>query len=233
MIQSSFQFKPSYLTSINPTSTAIKIGCGAIVWLAIRTATYYGTRGLFSECILEKDGALDEAAEDAKEYFGAMTAEHVVSCAFSPVRYLAGITAPRYLLDYMLTWLSDYICVFDRFSPAEYASFSVFAFESGDEEWSLAFFSWQMPAVCLNVLKLIYRRYKFGPQQTKTFRVLGVIGIQVMVRAYLSSFSVILPDSGRSAMEAIIGCFLDSMATRYLIWHTSPFYLPKEERSGK
>lgn len=217
------EYRPQFLRSISPSHCALKLACGGFIWLGIRTISYFGLRGAFSKYVRGRDEGVEEAVEDGKEYLASMAAEHVVSCALCPIPYLAGSLAPRFLLDYMLTWFSDIVCVLDRFNPSEYASFSVYAFESGDEDWSLSFFSWQMPAVVLTLGKLFYRRYKYGKKSTKTLKVLGVLGGQLLIRAYLTSFSIMLPDSTGSAFQSIVACFIDSLATRYLIVHTSPF----------
>lgn len=215
-------FGSSYLPQINPTRTAIKIGCGAMLWLTLRSTVYYGVRGLISKYILNREDGLQDATIDGVGYVTCVGAEYAVSCMWCPVPFLAGITAPRYLLDYVLTWFSEYVCVFDRFNAAEYAAFSVYAFEGGEEEWNFAFFTWQTPSVLLTLGKLMYRRLRYGSKSTNALRVLGVLGLQVLVRAFLSSFSILLPDSSSSALQAIIFVFLDSAASRYLIWRTFP-----------
>lgn len=215
-------YKPSFLPTVNSSRVAVQLGYGAVVWLVVRSALYYGARGLASKLILQRPAGVKKATEDGKVFIQSMGAELFFSLCCCPVTYLAGSCTPRFLLDYVLTWYSEWLCLLDRFSPRDYISFASSAFESTDE-WNFAFFTWQIPSVVLNIGKLAYRCFRGRRRETKITKVLGVLGLQVCVRAYLCSFSVILPSSSASALEVIIFSLLDSLMGRYIIFNTYPF----------
>lgn len=217
------QSKPSFLPQVSSSRVALKLGCGAIVWLAARSVVYYGFRGLLRKYVFRQPKAVEEAVEDGKVFALSMAAEHIISCCCCPVTYLAGSSSPRFLFDYILTWWSERLCLLDRFSPVEYVSFSFQAFESS-EEWNFAFFTWQIPSILLTVGKLTYRCFRRGRKEVKTLRVMGALLIQLFLRSYISSFSVMLPDSFLSALAAIVFCFMDSALGRYLAFQTYPFH---------
>lgn len=215
-------YKPSFLPTVNSSRVAVQLGYGAVVWLLVRATLSYGVRGLVSKLILQRPAGVKNATEDGKVFVQSVGAELFLSLCCCPVTYLAGSCTPRFLLDYVLTWYSEWLCHLDRFSPRDYISFASSAFESTDE-WNFAFFTWQLPSVFLNLGKLAYRCFRGRRRETKVSKVLGALGMHVCVRAYLCSFSVILPRSSASALEVIICCLLDSLLGRYIIFHTYPF----------
>lgn len=216
------QYKSSFLPQVSTTRVALQLGCGAMVWLAVRSVLYYGSRGLVSKYILDRKKGMENAVEDGKVFAFSMAADHVFSCCCCPITYLAGSFSPRFLLDYVFTWWSEYLCLLDRFSPRDYVSFSNQAFETRDE-WNFGFFTWQLPSAFLTLGKLAFRCFCRGRKEAIPTKVIGVVGIQLFLRAYISSFSVMLPDSSLSALEVIVCCLLDSAIGRYLAFQTYPF----------
>lgn len=53
-----------------------------------------------------------------------------------------------------------------------------------------------MPSVLLSLGKLFYRRRYNGAEKCKTKRVLAAIALQLLLRAYTATFSIMLPENG-------------------------------------
>ncbi|CCW61596.1 unnamed protein product [Phytomonas sp. EM1] len=220
-------FKPNvefqYLQNINSYVESLRLGYGSIIRLCIHSSVYYGSRGFIREKILGKKGGLETSERDAIRYLLSMIAEVGISMLWVPVQYLAAINTPRFLLDYMLTNWSDVLSKIDRFQSIRYASYASYAFSSDpDSEWNLDFFSWQVPSVILTVAKLVMRRRRIG---ARTGRVVLALLVQIVLRAYCSTFSVMIPETGTEVFEAILATLLEGMVTSYLVRSTWPFHL--------
>ncbi|KAL7696678.1 hypothetical protein N2W54_006209 [Lotmaria passim] len=216
---SSTQFLPKISSSLE----TVRLSYGALLRLCLHSSAYYGSRGFVAERVLGRKGAMDIAEREAMRYVLSMSAEIGVSVLIMPVRYLAASTTPRFMLDYMFTAWSDVLATVDRFNPGAYASYALYAFASSGAEWDFDFFTWQVPSVILTIGKLILRRRRVGAAKCRTKRVVGVLLAQIILRAYMSTFSVMIPEQGSEAIEAIVVTVLEGMATSYLARHTWPF----------
>lgn len=216
---SSTQFLPQISSSVE----TVRLSYGALLRLCLHSTAYYGSRGFVAERVFGRKGAIEVSEREAMRYVLSMGAEIGVSVLIMPVRYLAASTTPRFMLDYMFTRWSDILGVFDRFHPGAYASYALYAFESTSEEWNFDFFTWQVPSVVLSLGKLILRRRRVGAARCRTKRVIGVLLAQILLRAYMSTFSVMIPEQGSEALEAMVVTVLEGMATSYLARHTWPF----------
>ncbi|KPA83303.1 putative mitochondrial hypothetical protein [Leptomonas pyrrhocoris] len=220
---SSAQFLPKISSSLE----TIRLTYGALLRLCLHSTAYYGSRGFLEERVFGRKGAMAVSEREAMRYVLSMSAEIGVSVLIMPVRYLAASTTPRFMLDYMFTRWSDLLAVVDRFSPGAYASYALYAFASSGAEWNFDFFTWQVPSVILTLGKLFLRRRRTGAARCRTKRVMGVLLAQILLRAYMSTFSVMIPEQGSEAIEAMVVTVLEGMATSYLGRHTWPF--PWEE----
>lgn len=216
---SSTQFLPKISSSVE----TVRLTYGALLRLCLHSSVYYGSRGFVAERVLGRKGAMDFSEREAMRYVLSMSAEIGVSVLLLPVRYLAASTTPRFMLDYMFTRWSDVLSVVDRFHPGSYVSYALYAFASSSAEWNFDFFVWQVPSILLTVGKLITRRRRVGAARCRTKRVLGVLLAQILLRAYMSTFSVMIPEQGSEAVEALVVTVLEGMATSYLARHTWPF----------
>lgn len=214
-----------YLPSINSLFETLRLGWGTCCRLCLYGVAYYGMCGVISEKILGRNGSIDRCERDGMRYFLSMGGEVVLSLAWAPMKYLAAVNTPRFLLDYLLTSWSDVLAIMDRFHAGKFASYAMYTFatHSSEDEWNLSFFSWQVPSVTLTVSKLISRRRRVGAETCRTKRVVGVLLLQVLLRAYMSSFSLMLPETGSEAVEAMVVTVLESASTSYLVRHTWPF----------
>lgn len=213
--------QPRLVPQMNCPRVAAKLACTALLFLAVRSTTYYVVKGLFLTCVRRKKSELTRCAKDGVKYTAMMALEAVVSLPFRPYSYPAAILAPRYLLSYVFPSLSDSISSVDQFNPIEYEMFSYLTFQTGEAEWDLSFFSWQVPSIIFTFSKLIYCRTREG-SRTNALRVAGVLGVQIMTRAFLSSYAVLLPEDELNGASTITYLILNSMATRYLLWNTYP-----------
>lgn len=216
---SSTQFLPKISSSVE----TVRLTYGALLRLCLHSSAYYGSRGFVAERVFGKKGAMEISEREAMRYVLSMGAEIGVSVLIMPVRYLAASTTPRFMLDYMFTRWSDVLSVIDRFHPGSYVSYALYAFSSSEAEWNFDFFAWQVPSVLLSLGKLILRRRRVGAARCRTKRVLGVLLAQIILRAYMSTFSVMIPEQGSEAVEAIVVTVLEGMSTSYLARHTWPF----------
>lgn len=216
---SSAQFLPKISSSVE----TVRLTYGALLRLCLHSSAYYGGRGFVAERVLGRKGAMEVSEREAMRYVLSMSAEIGVSVLIMPVRYLAASTTPRFMLDYMFTRWSDLLSVLDRFHPGSFVSYALYAFASSDAEWNLDFFAWQVPSVLLSLGKLVLRRRRVGATRCRTKRVLGVLLAQILLRAYMSTFSVMIPEQGTEAVEAMVVTVLEGMATSYLARHTWPF----------
>lgn len=212
-----------FLPRINLKVETVRLVYGSFIRLCLHTAVYYGGYGLLKEKIMGKKGALDVSECDGAVNALSTAIETVVSLLLCPVRYMAAVSTPRFLLDYMITNWSERLRYLDGFRPGNYASYALSAFANASEEWSLTFFSWQLPSCVLSLGKLILRRRRLGSSRCRTKRVLGALVAQILLRCYLSSFSIMIPEHGGEAVEAVVVCVLESMATSYLALNTWPY----------
>ncbi|KPI84093.1 hypothetical protein ABL78_6849 [Leptomonas seymouri] len=212
-----------FLPQISYNLETIRLTYGALLRLCLHSSAYYGCRGFVAECVLGRKGAKELSEREVMRYVLSMSGEIGVSVLIMPVRYLAASTTPRFILDYMFTRWSDFLAVVDLFNPGAYASYALYAFGSSDAEWNFDFFTWQVPSVILTLGKLILRRRRVGAAQCRTKRVVGMLLVQILLRAYMSTFSVMIPEQGSEAVEAMVVTVLEGMATSYLARHTWPF----------
>jgi hypothetical protein len=212
-----------FLPKISSSFETVRLGYGALLRLCLHSTAYYGSRGFVAERVFGCKGAMEVSEREAIRYVLSMSGEIGVSMLIMPVRFLAASTTPRFMLDYMFTWWSDVLAIVDRFHPGAYASYALYAFASSGAEWNFDFFTWQVPSVVLTLGKLILRRRRVGAAMCRTKRVLGVLLAQIVLRAYMSTFSVMIPEQGSEAIEAIVVTVLEGMATSYLARHTWPF----------
>lgn len=215
----------AFLPNINVTVETLRLVYGSFMRLCLHSTVYYGSRGFIAEKVLRKKGAMESYEREGICYILSIGAEIGVSMLIMPVRYLAAITTPRFILDYMFTSWSDCISILDRFNPGCYASYALYAFTNTTDDWNLDFFAWQTPSLILSIGKLLLRRRRVGAAQCRTKRVLGMLGLQVLLRAYMASFSVMIPEQWSEAVEAVVVTFLEGIVTSYLIRHTWPFPL--------
>ncbi|KEG15623.1 hypothetical protein DQ04_00021210 [Trypanosoma grayi] len=211
-----------HLPSINSRVETLRLVYGSVVRLCLHSFVYGVTRGVFSEYVLRRKGSLAWWGRQSVPYVASLGMEIGVSVLICPVRYFAAVSAPRFILDYTLTGWSELLRVLDRFSPGNFAAYALYAFSS-DADWNLDFFIWQLPSVVLTVTKLWYRRRLLGSVNCRTKRVLGMIPVQVFLRAFLSSFSLLIPESGGEVLVSVVLSVLENAATSYLAMHTWPF----------
>ncbi|KAG5472459.1 hypothetical protein LSCM1_03858 [Leishmania martiniquensis] len=212
-----------YLPKMNSNFETVRLTYGALLRLCLHSTVYYGTQGFVAEKVFGDQGAMSVSEREAMRYVLSMGAEVGVSVLIMPVRYLAASTTPRFLLDYMFTRWSDVLALLDRFNPGTYASYALYAFAGTDDEWNFDFFTWQAPSVLMTLGKLIARRRLVGPVRCRTKRILGVLLAQLFLRAYMSTFSVMIPEQSSEALAAMVVTVLEGMATSYLARHTWPF----------
>ncbi|KAG5473228.1 hypothetical protein CUR178_03147 [Leishmania enriettii] len=212
-----------YLPKINPNLETVRLTYGALLRLCLHSTVYYGTQGFVAEKMLGDKGAMSVAEREAMRYVLSMGAEVGVSVLIMPVRYLAASTTPRFMLDYVFTRWSDVLALLDRFNPSTYSRYAFYAFASSHDEWNFDFFTWQAPSVLMTLGKLIARRRLVGSVRCRTKRILGVLMAQLFLRAYMSTFSVMIPEEGSEALAAMVVTVLEGMATSYLARHTWPF----------
>lgn len=211
-----------HLPPINLRVETLRLAFGSVVRLCLRTLVYYGGYVLFGRSVLSKKGFCATWGQHSLSYVVSLGTEIGVSTLICPVRYLAAVTTPRFILDYALTGWSDVLRVLDRFPPGNFAAYALYAFSS-DEDWSFDFFTWQLPSVALSLAKLWRRRQTLGGERCRTKRVLAVLLLQVLLRAHLATFSVMIPESGGDVVAAVVSAVLGSLATSYLARHTWPF----------
>ncbi|CAJ1991033.1 hypothetical protein conserved [Leishmania donovani] len=212
-----------YLPKISSNLETVRLAYGAFLRLCLHSTVYYGSQGFVAEKVFGNKGAMIISEREAMRYVLSMGAEVGISVLLMPVRYLAASTTPRFMLDYMFTRWSDVLALLDRFNPSTYASYAIYAFASSDDEWNFDFFTWQIPSVLMTIGKLIARRRLVGSARCRTKRVFGVLLSQLILRAYMSTFSVMIPEQGSEAVVAILVTVLEGMATSYLARHTWPF----------
>ncbi|AAZ11927.1 uncharacterized protein TEOVI_000098800 [Trypanosoma equiperdum] len=211
-----------HLPTIDSRVETLRLVFGSFLRLIIYSVTYYTGRGLFSQYVLRRRGSVSQSKQSMISYVASQGLEIGVSVIICPVRYLAAVTTPRFLFDYTLTGWSEILRTLDLFSPGRFASYAVYAFSS-TSEWDLDFFVWQMPSVALTLAKLWYRRRHLGTKKCCTTRVLLMLPLQILLRAYLSSFSVMIPECGEELLEAIVSAGLEAGVSAYIIRNTSPF----------
>lgn len=212
-----------YLPSINSHVETVRLAYGSFVRLCLHSAAFYGTRGYIQEKVFGKKGATDVAERDGICYVLSMAAEVGVSLLWMPVRYLAAVNTPRFLLDFLLTRWSERLSRIDGFRPGRFASYAVYAFTNLSADWNLDFFAWQIPSALLTIGKLVVRRRRVGAARCKTKRVLLTLLVQLILRAYLATFSVTLPETDSEAIESAVVVILEAMTTSYLVRNTWPF----------
>lgn len=212
-----------FLPRIQSSLETARLTYGALLRLCLHSTAYYGSQGFVAEKVLGRKGAIDVSEREAMRYVLSMAAEVGVSVLIMPVRYLAASTTPRYMLDYMFTRWSDVLAVVDRFHPGAYVSYALYAFARSEDDWNFDFFTWQIPSILLTLGKLVARRHRVGAARCRTKRVLGVLFAQLVLRAYMSAFSVMIPEQGSEAVMALLVTVLEGMTTSYLARHTWPF----------
>lgn len=223
-----------YLPTINSSVETARLAYGAMIRLCISSAAFYGTRGLISEVVLRRKFALDDAERESVCYVASMAVEAGVSLLWAPVRYLAAVNTPRFLLDYMLTSGSELLRYIDNFNPGNFASYALYGFTPNiDSDWNFDFFGWQVPSLILSVGKLMWRRRRLGTEQCRTKRVLGMLVCQVFVRAYMATISVMVPESTGEAVGSMVVIGLEGLCTAYLARQTWPFAEVKPTRAPK
>ncbi|KAH9579988.1 hypothetical protein LSM04_005650 [Trypanosoma melophagium] len=207
------------LPPIDTRVETLRLLYGSLVRLCLHTCASYAGRGLLSRCL--RRGPPATWRRQALPYAAALGAEILLSGLLCPRQYLAAVTTPRFLLDYVLTGWSDVLRRLDRFAPGKFAAYALQAFAS-DAEWNFGFFTWQLPSVALTLAKLCWRRCKLGPTRTRTKRVLVMLLVQMLLRAYVSTFSVMIPETAGEVAESIVSAVLEGMVTSYLARHTWP-----------
>ncbi|KAG8346469.1 hypothetical protein TRVL_02705 [Trypanosoma vivax] len=159
-----------HLPAIDSRVETARFLYGTLLRLFVQSLAYYGTRGLVSRYVLRrKDSSV--WVYRSRVYMGSQAIEIGVSLLVYPMRYLAAVTTPRFILDYTLTNWSDTLRRVDLFSPGKYAAYALRAFTS-DSDWNLNFFTWQVPSVALTLAKLWRRRRLLGPSSCRTARIL-------------------------------------------------------------
>lgn len=222
-----------YLPQINSRVETVRLACGSLIRLCLHSAVYYGARGVISDVLLGNRGAFQASEREAICYVLSMLTETGVSMLWTPIRYLAAVNTPRFLLDYLLTRWSEVLRFVDRFHPGRFASYALYAFASeANEEWNLNFFAWQVPSVVLTLGKLILRRIRLGSKNCRTKRILGILFFQIVFRAYMSTFSVMIPEQGSEAAEAMLVTIFEGLCTAYLARHTWPFVYNESQVFG-
>lgn len=212
------------LPSINKTSVALALTWGAIVRPVVWGSVYHGLRSLCGTYLKGDKTSVERNSKNFRRTAYSCVAEVGISVVLCPARYLAAVHCSRILLDFAVPSLSDKVGVVDRFAPANFMSFAQFAFlQQGDDEWNMDFFVWQVPSIILTVGKLIARRRRLGAAKCRTKRVLGVLFMHILLRAFTGSFTVQLPQSEGDLLTAVIATSLESLVAKYLIWHTWPF----------
>ncbi|ORC90834.1 uncharacterized protein TM35_000072580 [Trypanosoma theileri] len=207
------------LPPIDSRVETLRLLYGSLVRLCLHTFASYAGRSLLARCL--QRGGPATWGRQALPYAAALGAEVLLSALVCPRQYLAAVTTPRFLLDYVLTGWSDVLRRLDGFAPGKFAAYALQAFAS-DAEWNFGFFTWQLPSVALTLAKLCWRRRTLGPTRTRTLRVLMMLPVQVMLRAYVATFSVMIPESVGEVTESIVSAVLEGMVTSYLARHTWP-----------
>lgn len=225
-------YHPRFLPAINTTTELFRLLCGSILRLALHSGLYYGGYGLIMEKIRKRKGSYTLSERAALCYLLSMGLEIGVSMLVVPFRFLSAISAPRFLLDYMLNSWSDKLSMLDRFAPGKFASFATYSFERPDCDWSFDFFTWQVPSVVLSLVKLLARRRHVGAKNCRTKRVLFALGLQVILRAYMATFVTELPENDLEAVNAILVTVLEGIATSYVVRHTWPYPFDEVMDSG-
>jgi hypothetical protein len=212
------------LPSINSTAVAATLAWGAFVRPVIWGSIYHGIRAFCGTYIRRDTKSSERNLKNFQRTVYSCTAEVGLSVIFVPVRYLAAMHCTRLLIDFANPSASDVLSTVDRFNAGTFMTFAQHAFlASADEEWNMDFFVFQLPSIALTLGKLIARRRKIGAAKCRTKRVLGVLLLQVMLRAFTGSFTVQLPQSEGDLMTALIAISLEGLASKYLIYHTWPF----------
>ncbi|ESL07280.1 hypothetical protein TRSC58_05033 [Trypanosoma rangeli SC58] len=214
-----------FLTPINPRVETVRLLSGSVMRLCLYSAAYYVGCGVFSKYVLRRGGSLAMWEQESLPYVASLGMEIGVSVIICPVRYLAAVTTPRFILDYTMTGWSDTLSLLDQFSAGNFAAYAMYAFSS-DSDWNLDFFAWQVPSVILTLAKLYYRRKKLGSERCRTKRVLAIIPLQMLLRAYIAGFSVMIPENSAEAVSAVGVTVVESMLTSYLARQTWPFADP-------
>ncbi|KAG5498735.1 hypothetical protein JKF63_03023 [Porcisia hertigi] len=212
-----------FFPKINSSLETVRLTYGALLRLCLHSTVYYGSQGFVAEKVFGHKGAMVTAEREAMRYVLSMGAEVGISVLIMPARYLAASSTPRFMLDYMFTRWSDVLALLDRFHPAAYASYTMYAFASSDDEWNFDFFTWQIPSLVMTLGKLIARRRLVGAERCRTKRILGVMLAQLFLRAYMSTFSIMIPEQGSEAVVAMFVTVCEGMATSYLARHTWPY----------
>lgn len=215
------------LPPINSYAVGAKLLFGAAVRNTILTTAFYGVRSELSQLVRKnKDSSTDDFKKNTERYLKSFFAEAGISLLLIPFRYTAAIHAQRSLFDFLFPGASDAVSVLDRFWPSEFMTFSLFAFASlqnGESNWD--YFLWQLPSVALNLGKLFWRRRAFGAENCRTKRIMAMIGLQVVVRSFVASFSVNLPQIEGEVVVGLVMMLLESLATHYIYRFTWPFAL--------
>ncbi|RNF14037.1 uncharacterized protein Tco025E_06005 [Trypanosoma conorhini] len=211
-----------FLPPINARVETARLLCGSVMRLCLYSAAYYVGCGVFSKYVLRREGSLAMWEREPLPYVASLGMEIGASVIVCPVRYLAAVTTPRFILDYTMTGWSDTLSLLDRFSPGNFATYAMYAFSS-DSDWNMDFFAWQVPSVTLTLVKLYCRRRKLGSERCRTKRVLAMIPFQMLLRAYIAGFSVMIPESSAEAISAVVVAVVESMVTSYLARQTWPF----------
>lgn len=213
----------NYLPSITPHMEAVRFAYGAVARLLLRTTVFYG-KNLAKKYLFKEENVQRVCEEEAVRYDSSMLLEQMVSFVVVPARYIAAVTAPRLMLDFLSNQLSDALSLLDAFRPGRFASFAIYAFAgNSNEDWNFDFFTWQGPAVCLTLGKLLVRRHRLGAEKCKIKKVMGVLVGQIFTRAYLGTFSINIPENASEAVGAVLIWLLEGALTAYLAAETYPF----------
>lgn len=212
------------LPSINSTSVGAALVWGALVRPVIWGSLYHGVRSLCGTYLRRDETSKERNWKNFQRTVLSCSAEVGISVLFVPARYLAAMHCTRLLIDFANPAASDALGMVDRFDAGPFMTFAQHAFLAGaDEEWNMDFFVFQIPSIALTIGKLIARRRRLGAAKCKTKRVLGMLLVHVLMRAFTGSFTVQLPQSEGDLMTAMIAITLEGLASKYLIYHTWPF----------
>ncbi|CUF23750.1 Hypothetical protein, putative [Bodo saltans] len=212
------------LPSINSVAVAATLTWGALLRPVIWGSFYHGVRAFLGTYVRRDEKSCERNWKNFQRTVYSSIAEVGLSVAFVPARYLAAMHCTRLLIDFANPSFSDALAVVDRFNAGTFMAFAQHAFLSSvDEEWNMDFFVFQLPSIALTIGKLIARRRKIGAAKCRTKRVLGMLFLQVVLRAFTGSFTVQLPQSEGDLITALIAISLEGLTSKYLIYHTWPF----------
>jgi hypothetical protein len=224
----SFQLPPVHIVGQSASlilGVAVRAAVAGGVWSGIYAAID-AARGAEGSSWLRNKKA-------CKMWAGSFVLELIPSLLLVPGRYLTGKTVPRLVADFVFPGPGQLFSFLDRFSPGHYIAYSMNRLSpAAGADADFSFFLWHLPATLVTAAKL-YVRQSRKPKDTKTKRVLAMLGLQYFTRLLMISFSVYLPSSEKEMLLALLLTTFDRYSDAYLIRNTWPFDLDEDVVEAK